>query len=174
LEVPGKFKSKHAPSYLRNFLVHLKGKTNGVVSRSFAIKPDLNVLQRSAREVTHRSHLKSEEQAILNNIKIEDSSSSEGACACRNSNSISLPLQFGRGAVASPLRFHEDFSLDNIHDLIQAGYSPSGIVWYVQLFKSACTRCIALGQKLPMQKQSQMHRLSPRSYEKRMCSNMAN
>jgi hypothetical protein len=80
---------------------------------------------------------------IPNRIKIGGFSFSEGSG--RVSNSPLLPLQFGRNAVKQPLIFHEDFSLDTMQDLIQAGYTPSGLIWYIQNFKIACTRCISLG-----------------------------
>jgi hypothetical protein len=142
--VPGKFKSHHPPSYLRNFPIHLKGKLDGEASRSYAIKPDLSILHRNAKEVSfHSDH--GVDLGVLNNIKIGGFSFSESAC--RDSISTSVPLQFGCGAVRKPLSFHTDYSLDSINDLITAGYTPSGIVSYIQLFKFACIRCLSMGHK---------------------------
>jgi hypothetical protein len=70
--VPGKFKQKQTPAYLLNFPVHLKGKANGVVSRSVAIKPDLSIFQKNAEFDLHHAYLQLEQQHTLNNTKFGD------------------------------------------------------------------------------------------------------
>jgi hypothetical protein len=136
-----RFKSK--PFYLRNFPEHLKGKPDGISRRSVAIKPDLSILHQSATLNQSAQDPIIDKSVIPTRIKIGGFSFSEGSG--RVSNSPLLPLQFGRNAVKQPLIFHEDFSLDTMQDLIQAGYTPSGLIWYIQNFKIACTRCISLG-----------------------------
>jgi hypothetical protein len=136
-------RSKPKPFYLSKFPDHLKGKKDGISLRSIAIKPDLGILYKSATSDPLLVDQSKDNSTILNNIKIGSFSFSEGAD--RISNSSMLPLQFGKNASRRRNIFHEDFSLDTIQDLIQAGYTPSDLIGYVKKFKTACTRCISLG-----------------------------
>jgi hypothetical protein len=137
--------SKPWPKYLRNFPTNLIGKADGFIPRSIAIKPDLSILKNNANICSSSSAIDDYKDTVFNNIKIGSFSFSEAVG--RNSNFIQLPLQFGKNSVKRSAYSHEDFSLDSILDLIHAGYSPSDLVSYVQIFKSACTNCFTLGHR---------------------------